>query len=406
MGALDILGAIASVVQLIVLVYCVEKRWSELPADQRLTDSVHSQCILIIQEIDWRRATLSPDNVLASEAFRASLASIKSEIEKRRTQSAFKRWFTLLRLFGQSDKDALYVAAQEYLSRTGISGDAAVERIYNRVSPNGIAEDVKGLLLPITTTLTSIHQTSSEARDRVESLEGGIKESLRLMGNVLSQALEEAKSEILNIRPSPIYPPATTPAILSDSVTTSGMDIFGAVRAALRLGILCSSVQNRIREIRDDKKLTKVINSDCSLLLSEMQNLLLMAGPDTRRAAEQLSTVLIALKSRIERRNQKTSAPNDLTIVRLYGQEDKNELLGALEVYQIQACAYANSVLEHITQILVPIAQEVEKLQGQVISQGDSESQNSRVEKEIIPRGGNIQRRRIVGDASAIGVSF
>ena len=138
MSGIEILGAIASVVQLTTSCYQLQKRIRMRSGDRELGTTIHTECVILINDINNHILTLSADSRQATQHLLDRLTTIKERIERRRTRKAILKGITVLRLYGGSDKDDLMVALQEYQSRAALVGSVAVNDVVSQISSGGI----------------------------------------------------------------------------------------------------------------------------------------------------------------------------------------------------------------------------------------------------------------------------
>lgn len=152
MTGLEVLGAVASSIQLGMLCLSAANRLCAILSDQKLSQAIHAECISLTTEIDNRLRTLNSDNKIPAEQLRQHLKTIQMRIERRKKRTWTIKWINQLRLSGVSDKEAILFALQTYQTRTSLSGTATMEEIQKRLGPDGIPQE---LLTPIIRNLVS-----------------------------------------------------------------------------------------------------------------------------------------------------------------------------------------------------------------------------------------------------------
>lgn len=176
MSGFEILGAIASVVQLATSCYQLQKRIRMRSGDRELSTTIHTECGLLINEINNHILTLSADSRQSTQHLLDRLTAIKERIGKRRTRKAIFQGITVLRLYGGSDKDDLMVALQEYQSRAALLGSVAVNDVVLRISSTGgITADIQSSLLSITSGLNGLGYNMTQTEDRLRNILSEIK---------------------------------------------------------------------------------------------------------------------------------------------------------------------------------------------------------------------------------------
>jgi hypothetical protein len=155
MSGLEILGAVASAVQLGVLCVSATNRLCAMCSDHKLAEAIHAECVSLIAEIDKRMLTFTSDNRILAQDLRQRLFNIQKRIERRRERVWIIKLSSKLRLKGVSDKDEVLFALHVYQTRVSLSGTAAMEDIQSRVGAAGIPKDVERLLAPIISNLVT-----------------------------------------------------------------------------------------------------------------------------------------------------------------------------------------------------------------------------------------------------------
>jgi hypothetical protein len=164
MSGLELLGAVASAVQLGVLCVSATNRLCAICSDHKLAKAIHAECLSLITEIDERMLTLTSDNRIPALDLRQRLLTIQKRIERRRQRVWIIKWSGKLRLSGASDKEEVIFALHTYQTRVSLSGTATMEAIQSRVGAAGIPKEVEGLLKPIILNLVTSPLMSSNAR--------------------------------------------------------------------------------------------------------------------------------------------------------------------------------------------------------------------------------------------------
>jgi hypothetical protein len=86
---MDILGAVASAVQLASLCYSVADHLAQLPEDQRLLASLEAQIVRIDAEINTRLPLFCADSRVATQDLSKRLVEITTKITSFRAQKRF-----------------------------------------------------------------------------------------------------------------------------------------------------------------------------------------------------------------------------------------------------------------------------------------------------------------------------
>jgi hypothetical protein len=155
MSGLEILGAVASAVQLGVFCVSATNRLCAMCSDHKLAKAIHAECLSLTSEIDKTMLTLTSDNRIHAQDLQQRLGIIQKRIERRTQRGWVIKFSSKLRLNGVSDKEEVLFALQAYQTRVSLSGTAAVEDIQSRVGAAGIPKDVEGLLKPIILNLVA-----------------------------------------------------------------------------------------------------------------------------------------------------------------------------------------------------------------------------------------------------------
>lgn len=127
MTGLEVLGAVASALQLGKLCFDVQNRIRERRADHVLAIAVHKECELLITEIDKRIPALSTDTRHTVSTLRGQLVTIKSQIEARQKRNIFFKRLTILKQYGARDEKLMLLACQQYQIRASILGSLALK---------------------------------------------------------------------------------------------------------------------------------------------------------------------------------------------------------------------------------------------------------------------------------------
>jgi hypothetical protein len=152
MSGLDVLGAVASAIQLGMLCVSATNRLCAILSDHKLSQAIHTECISLATEIDDRILNLNSENRIPAEQLRQRLNTIQTRIERRKKRTWTIKWINHMRLSGVSDKEDILFALQTYQTRASLSGTATMEEIQQRLGADGIPQEV---LTPIIQNLVS-----------------------------------------------------------------------------------------------------------------------------------------------------------------------------------------------------------------------------------------------------------
>jgi len=195
MSGIEVLGAIASAVQLATSCYQLQKRVRMRSGDRALTTTIHIECGILISDINNHILTLTTESRQAAQHLVDRLIAIKARIEKRQSRKSLVKGVTVLRLYGGSDKDDLMAALQEYQTRAALIGSVAVNAVLSQVNRDRITEDVQSSLLSITSGLTGLGYNMTQTENRLRSIITTIEAVDGKMDVTLSQ-LSEISCEV------------------------------------------------------------------------------------------------------------------------------------------------------------------------------------------------------------------
>jgi hypothetical protein len=176
MSGLEILGAIASAVQLATSCHQLQKRVRMRSGDKALSATIDAECGILINEIKKHILTLSADSRQAVQHLLDRLTTIKSRIEQRKTRKAIIKGISVLRLYGSSDKDDLLVALQEYQSRAALIGGVALNNVLLQTSRGGMTQELERSLVSITNALTTLGYDMSQTENEIRRISRTIEE--------------------------------------------------------------------------------------------------------------------------------------------------------------------------------------------------------------------------------------
>jgi len=189
MAGLEILGGIASAVQLATTCYQLQNRVRMRSGDRSLSATIHAECEVLIDDINKHILSLSSDSRLAAQHLLDRLTEIKSRIEKRSTRKRIVKGITVLRLYGGTDKDDLLVALQEYQSRAAMISSAAVDTVL-RNSNGRMAPELEGSLRSITGALTTLGYNMTQTENQIQCISRTIKGVDGKMDATMTQVAE------------------------------------------------------------------------------------------------------------------------------------------------------------------------------------------------------------------------
>jgi hypothetical protein len=187
MSGLEILGAIASAVQLATSCYQLQKRVRMRSGDKVLSSTINTECGILINEIDKHILTLSADSREAMQHLRDRLTAIRSRIERRQTTKSIIKGITVLQLYGSSDKDDFLVALQEYQTHVGIIETAAINEFLSHASRSVVTPELESLGLSITSALTALGHNMTQTENQFRSINSAIEGVDGKMDAALSQ---------------------------------------------------------------------------------------------------------------------------------------------------------------------------------------------------------------------------
>ena len=128
----------------------------------------------------------------------------------------------------------------------------------------------------------------------------------------------------------------------------SGLEILGAISAAVELGLFCHRSQKGLLQLRSDRDLSRQVLSECIGLIEEIDKRNMQLLPDHHPATSALRASLENIKSKIEQRKCRGKWIKGLTVLRPYGESDKKNITCALQRYQTQAILWGNEALYKI----------------------------------------------------------
>jgi hypothetical protein len=108
MLGLEILGAVASAIQLGVLCVSATNRLCAICSDHKLAKAIHAECLSLITEIDKRMLALTSDNRVPAQDLRQRLLTIQKRIERRRQRVWIIKWSGKLQLVERRIRKMLY----------------------------------------------------------------------------------------------------------------------------------------------------------------------------------------------------------------------------------------------------------------------------------------------------------
>jgi len=156
MSGLEVLGAIAAGVGLAQLCVDAARRISASCSDSKVSETIRKECEAIVNEVDRHMLLMMSESRAAAQDLRNTLEEIRSRIEKEQKKKRLK-WSGKLRLSisSQEHKETMLLALHQYQTCVAISGNAAVEDIRKRVSPNGISKDMHRMMIPMIENLVN-----------------------------------------------------------------------------------------------------------------------------------------------------------------------------------------------------------------------------------------------------------
>lgn len=168
MTGLEILGAVASAVQLAVTCYDVQKRVCKIPSDRQLIKTVETECTTLIAKICENLVSHQrKEHDDAVHELHRRLVELTAKIEKWNHNSTRLAQVFGLRLHGNSLKEELIMALQDYQTRAAMDGNRIVEEVLRLVSSDKNATEVRTSLLPIVAALKILHNNTSKTSEEL-----------------------------------------------------------------------------------------------------------------------------------------------------------------------------------------------------------------------------------------------
>jgi hypothetical protein len=190
MSGLEILGAIASAVQLATSCHQLQKRVRMRSGDKALSATIDAECGILITEINKHILTLSSDSRQAMQHLLDRLTAIRSRIERRRTRRSIIKGLTVLQLSGSSDKDDLLVALQEYQSRAAFIGSVVLNTVLLQLNRGLVTSELEASFLSITSALTALGYNMTQTENQLRSINIAIEGIDAKMDTTLNQLSE------------------------------------------------------------------------------------------------------------------------------------------------------------------------------------------------------------------------
>jgi len=99
-----------------------------------------------------------------------------------------------------------------------------------------------------------------------------------------------------------------------------------------------------------DRSLSATIHAECEVLIDDINKHILSLSLDSRLVAQHLLDRLTEIKSRIEKRSTRKRIVKGITVLRLYGGTDKDDLLVALQEYQSRTAMISSAAVDKVLQ--------------------------------------------------------
>jgi hypothetical protein len=155
---MDVLGAVASGVQLATLCYQIAAHLHSLPEDRQAIASLHEQILELKDEVNDQLPHLSSASRIAAQDLAAKLDSVITDIAKFRQ----KKRFAWLKTPANRYYQAFMSALQQYQTRAVAIANEGIGEVYERVGPEGLSKEVKDALDPIGKQLADLNSMSGQ----------------------------------------------------------------------------------------------------------------------------------------------------------------------------------------------------------------------------------------------------
>ena len=128
----------------------------------------------------------------------------------------------------------------------------------------------------------------------------------------------------------------------------SGLEVLGAVAASVQLAGSCYKIATRLLQQRSEAVLTDEIQEDCKTLLTNINEHMLKLSPENRQAAQVLADRLRKIRHQINVRKQKRGFVKMCYIITGQSLSHKEQMLSALQQYQVSAVLTGNEVINQV----------------------------------------------------------
>jgi hypothetical protein len=155
---MDILGAVASGVQLATLCYQITAHFCNLPHDRRAIASIREAITSLRSEINGHLPRLTPDLRVAAQDLASAIDKITTDIDTFR-QKKSTSWFQKpATRFSQ----AFIMALQLYQTRAIAIANEGMKDIFERLGPDGLSREMKDSLESISRQLNDFNTVAEQ----------------------------------------------------------------------------------------------------------------------------------------------------------------------------------------------------------------------------------------------------
>jgi hypothetical protein len=194
MTGIEILGAVASAVQLAVTCYDVQKRIRKVPSDRQLIKTVETECTALIAQICENLVSHRCKEHNAVHELHRRLVDLKANIMSRNRKTLLASVSGLC-LHGNTFKEELIMALQDYQTRAAMYGNGVVEKVLRLVSSDKITTEVRTSLLPIVAALEMLHNHTSKTSEELTSVAHKIDSALAIL-NESHEGTRKSNAEV------------------------------------------------------------------------------------------------------------------------------------------------------------------------------------------------------------------